>query len=103
MDLLLLLLLLLLFLRNFYFLIFLKGIELYAQMTINGRCGRPGLPFNAKLDNVSPERVKFENNETVTYICPSNEFPHHLQTRTCSYGKWIGPQAKCGKSAYYVS
>jgi len=64
---------------------------------ITSRCGKPGLPPQSKLRHISPETTRFDDNETVNFVCPENEFPHRGQTKKCVNGRWIGKQAKCGK------
>ena len=63
---------------------------------VRGTCSRPNLPHNARIRFTSPEKVKFAEKENVYFLCEDNQFPHHVQNRTCRYGQWTGPQARCG-------
>lgn len=65
---------------------------------VTGTCSRPNLPPNARIRFTPPEKVKFAENETVYMLCEENQFPHHIQQRTCKHGQWQGPQARCGKA-----
>jgi len=68
------------------------------EVLVTGRCGRPGLPPEASLYQVSPERSRFDNDERIFVICKKNDFPHHKQEKIFKNGNWKGKKARCGKS-----
>jgi hypothetical protein len=72
------------------------------DVLVTGRCGKPGLPPEANLREVSRERIRFDNNESVFVICKKNEFPHHEQERYCKNGRWTGKKARCGNSYFKI-
>ncbi len=75
-----------------YFIILIK-----CELQVTGRCGKPGLPPQASLWLITPERSRFDNKEKVLISCKKDEFPVHRQERECRNGKWFGNVARCGK------
>lgn len=60
---------------------------------LNGKCGFPGRPYMSKVDN--DFKLTYLEGEEVQYQCM--HYWNYIQTRKCVRGRWLGPQAKCGK------
>lgn len=64
---------------------------------VYGVCSRPNLPPKAKIRNHN-DRVKFSENENIFVSCEENQFPIHVQNKTCKHGQWTGKAFRCGKA-----
>ena len=65
---------------------------------LNGKCGYPGKPYQAKLE--PDNKLQYDEGEEVNYQC--THFWSFVQTRKCEKGKWSGPQPRCGNDSLLI-
>lgn len=60
--------------------------------SLDGFCGKPGLPH---LSKIIPNKESYSENETLFFQC-DNKYIDLNQTKQCMKGKWFGNTPICG-------
>ena len=78
---------------SLFVVIYFASIDILISQTLNGKCGYPGKPYQAKLE--PDNKLQYEEGEEVSYQC--THFWAPTKNRKCEKGKWTGEQPRCGR------